>query len=42
MTSYTGPKLTGEKVADVKDMGYWRKISPNGVFVLTYIALCVE
>ena len=42
MSSYAGPKLTGDKVADVKDMGYWRKIPPNGVFVLTYIAVCVE
>jgi hypothetical protein len=42
MSSYAGPKLTGDKVADVKDMGYWRKIPPNGVFVLTYIAVCIE
>ena len=42
MTSYAGPKLTGEKIANVKEMGYWRKIPPNGVFVLTYIAVCVE
>jgi len=42
MSSYAGPRLTGEKVAEVKDMGYWRKIPPNGVFVLTYIAVCVE
>jgi hypothetical protein len=42
MTSFAGPKITGEKVAEVKEMGYWRKIPPNGVFVLTYIALCVQ
>ena len=42
MTSFAGPKMTGEKVAEVKDMGYWRKIPPNGVFVLTYIAMCIE
>ena len=42
MTSYAGPKLTGGKVAEVKDMGYWRKIPPNGVFVLTYVAVCIE
>jgi hypothetical protein len=42
MTSFAGPKMTGEKVAEVKDMGYWRKIPPNGVFVLTYIALCID
>jgi hypothetical protein len=42
MTSFAGPKMTGEKVAEVKDKGYWRKIPPNGVFVLTYIAMCIE
>ena len=42
MTSFAGPKMTGEKVAEVKDMGYWRKIPPNGVFVLTYIAMCID
>jgi len=42
MTSYSGPKLTGEKLANVNEMGYWRKIPPNGVFVLTYIAVCIE
>jgi len=42
MTSFSGPKMTGAKVAEVKDMGYWRKIPPNGVFVLTYIAMCVQ
>lgn len=42
MTSFAGPKMTGEKVASVNDMGYWRKIPPNGVFVLTYIAVCIE
>ena len=42
MTSYSGPKLTGEKLANANEMGYWRKIPPNGVFVLTYIAVCIE
>lgn len=42
MTSFAGPKMTGEKVAVVNEMGYWRKIPPNGVFVLTYIAVCIE
>jgi hypothetical protein len=42
MTSYAGPKMTGEKLANVKEMGYWRKIPPNGVCVLTYIAVCIE
>jgi hypothetical protein len=42
MTSFAGPKMTGQKVATVDEMGYWRKIPPNGIFVLTYIAVCVE
>ena len=42
MTSFAGPKMTGEKVVEIKDMGYWRKIPPDGVFVLTYIALCID
>lgn len=42
MTSFSGPKMTGQKVATVNEMGYWRKIPPNGMFVLTYIAVCIE
>ena len=42
MTSFAGPKTTGQKISTVDDMGYWRKIPPNGVFVLTYIAVCIE
>lgn len=42
MTSFAGPKMTGEKVVSINEMGYWRKIPPNGVFVLTYIAMCIE
>mgnify|MGYP007127785527 CR=1 FL=1 len=42
MTSFSGPKMTGQKLATVNEMGYWRKIPPNGVFVLTYIAVCIE
>jgi hypothetical protein len=42
MTSYAGPKMTGQKLFTVSDMGYWRKIPPNGVFTLTYIAVCIE
>jgi len=42
MTSYAGPKLTGQVVATVNEMGYWRKIPPDGVFVLTYIAVCIQ
>lgn len=42
MTSYSGPKMTGKVVATVNEMGYWRKIPPDGVFVLTYIAVCIQ
>lgn len=42
VTSHAGPKLTGKKLFTVNETGYWRKIPPNGVFVLTYVAVCVE
>ena len=42
VSSYAGAKLTGKKLFSVNEMGYWRKIPPNGVFVLTYVAVCVE
>ncbi len=42
MTSYSGPKMTGQVVTTVNEMGYWRKIPPDGVFVLTYIAVCIQ
>lgn len=42
MTSYAGPKMTGQKLFTVSEMGYWRKIPPYGVFTLTYIAVCIE
>jgi hypothetical protein len=42
MTSYAGPKMTGQKLFTVDEMGYWRKIPPDGVFVLTYIAVCIQ
>lgn len=42
VTSYAGPRLTGKKLFTVNEMGYWRKIPPNGVFVLTYVAVCIE
>jgi hypothetical protein len=42
LSSFSGPKMTGQKIFTVNEMGYWRKIPPNGVFVLTYIAVCIE
>lgn len=42
MTSYSGPKLSGKKLFEVSDPGYWRKIPPGGLFVLGYVAHCVQ
>ncbi len=42
VTSHAGPKLTGQKLFTVNEVGYWRKIPPNGVFVLTYVAVCIQ
>lgn len=42
VSSYAGPKLTGKNLFNVNEMGYWRKIPPNGVFVLTYVAVCIQ
>lgn len=42
VTSHAGPKLTGQKLFTVNETGYWRKIPPNGVFVLTYVAVCIQ
>ena len=40
MTSWSGAALTGKKLFDVTDWGYWRKIPPNGLFTLGYKMLC--
>lgn len=40
MTSWSGPKLTGRKVFDLNEWGYWRKIPPNGLFTLGFKLLC--
>lgn len=42
MTSFSGPKLTGERKFEVEDMGYWRRVPPDGTFAVTYVLLCVE
>ena len=42
MTSFSGPKLTGQPLFDVEEWGYWRKIPPDGVFVVSYVMLCVQ
>ena len=42
MTSFSGHKLTGKPVFEVAEWGYWRKIPPDGVFVVSYVMLCVK
>lgn len=42
MDSFSGPKLSGRKLFTVEEPGYWRKITPNGLFTLSYIWLCVK
>jgi len=42
MTSFSGPRLSGKPLFDVPDWGYWRKIPPDGVFVVSYVMLCVQ
>jgi len=41
MVSFSGPKLTGKPLFEVAEWGYWRKIPPDGVFVVSYVMLCV-
>lgn len=42
LTSFSGPKLTGKKVFEVEEFGYWRKIPPDGLFAVVYIWLCIK
>ena len=42
MASFSGPKLSGKPLFNVTDWGYWRKIPPDGVFVVSYVMLCVQ
>ena len=42
MTSFSGRKLTGKPLFEVAEWGYWRKIPPDGVFVVSYVMLCVQ
>ena len=40
MTSYSGALLSGKKLFDVSEMGYWRRIPVNGLFTLAYQLHC--
>ena len=42
MDSFSGPKLTGKKLFSIDEEGNWRKIPPNGLFLLPYVWLCIE
>ncbi len=42
MTSFSGHKLSGKPLFNVTEWGYWRKIPPDGVFVVSYVMLCVQ
>jgi len=42
MDSFSGPKLSGKKLFSVDEEGYWRKIPPNGLFLLPYVWLCIQ
>ncbi len=40
MVSYSGPMLTGNKLFEVEEFGYWRTIPRNGLFALAYVIHC--
>ena len=40
MTSWSGSQLSGRKLFDVAEWGYWRKIPANGLFTLGFRQLC--
>jgi hypothetical protein len=42
VTSYSGKKLSGRKMVEVPEAGYWRKIPTTGLFVVGYILHCVD
>jgi len=42
VTSFSGAKLSGRKIVEIPEPGYWRKIPTTGLFVVGYILHCVE
>ena len=40
MTSFAGPMLTGQKLFDVEEFGYWRKIPPASLFEKGFVLHC--
>ena len=40
MTSWSGAALSGRKLFDVSDWGYWRKIPANGLFTVGFRLVC--
>ncbi len=42
VASHAGPRLTGQKLFDVDDFGYWRKVAGNTLFALGYVVHCAR
>ncbi len=40
MSSWSGAGLTGKKLFDLPDWGYWRKVPQNGLFTVGFRLLC--
>jgi hypothetical protein len=40
MQSYAGAMLSGERLFNVKEMGYWRRIPAGSVFAQVYARVC--
>jgi hypothetical protein len=40
--SFAGPLLSGEKLFDVREMGYWRKIPPGSPFSALHALVCAD
>lgn len=42
MQSHAGPRLTGQRRFDVREMGYWRRIPAGSVFAQVYLQVCPD
>lgn len=40
MVSYSGPMLTGRKLFEVEEKGYWRKVGGPTLFTLSFVIHC--
>ena len=41
MQSHAGPMLSGTRLFDVSEMGYWRRIPAGSVFAQVYQTVCL-